>query len=156
MVVVAILDALGQDVAAVELRREPRAERGGLLGGVRCDAANGLGRRRGRAGLRVGEPLPEEPRALRDRLRVRDHHADIAEPQAGPRHQAVAHRPHHLGHDSHVLGLAGEGVERRGHGTLERVLDWHHGLLHGSVLHGHDGLVLARVRDLFDLAGVRR
>ena len=114
------LDALCDDREAVRLRRGRARDRGERpISGLR-DAASGA------RGIELGScdevgVLREERVALRERLRVRDHDAELVERDAGQREQAMLDRADDLARD--VQATVGEQVVGLVDAAGRRVLD---------------------------------
>ena len=122
-VVLLVLDALGEDLSAVEECRASGRDRG------RSRAFNGpfdrLGRRKGGRLLRLRTVPLQESAALGQRLRVGVDEVDLVEGRPRGDNEVVDDGDEQLALDLEGR-LVDEDVERLGHGAVEGVLDRHH------------------------------
>ncbi len=105
---------------------------------------------------RVGDVLAQEARALRDRLRVREHALDRRQGQVGAGDEVLGDGEHELADDRHVVVLVGERVERDADRALEGVLDRHDRAVDAAVGDGEDRVADRRQADELGVATGQR
>ena len=102
--------------------------------------ADGVGRRRRRPRLGLGDVLAEEVGALRVRLRVREHDLHAAEVQLRASDQGVGDGVIVLAGDLDLGSVEREAVERRADRALDRVLERHERAVGLALGNGLDGV----------------